>query len=182
MHLAEGWRLAASARFHWFLLDLVLISLLLSLAFWELRCEVPSVVGVLGYLLLVVPLVGYRLLIRTTHSHRLAENALRDSDERYRSLVDHSPDAIVVHCHGVIEFVNGAALKVMRATGPKDLIGRAVLETVHPDFRGTVGERIPVAAAGKVAPFQEMTLLRLDGSSVDVELVSMPLHTRRGGV
>ncbi len=97
MRLAATWRLAASPRLIWFLLDLALISLFLSLAFWELLWGLSSLKSVLWYLVLVVPLVGYCLLLRTTLSHRLAENALRDSDERYKSLVDYSLDAIVVH-------------------------------------------------------------------------------------
>ncbi len=42
------------------------------------------------------------------------EDSLRESNERYRSLVELSPDAIVVHQHGEFMYVNLAAVKLSR--------------------------------------------------------------------
>ena len=71
-----------------------------------------------------------------THSditvRKLAEEALRASEERYRSLVDLSPDAIVVHTDGKVVFLNPAAVRLFHASGPEDLLGRAILDLVHP--------------------------------------------------
>ena len=46
---------------------------------------------------------------------KLSEEALRESKERYRRLVDLSPDAIIVHSDGRIVYINQAALKLLGA-------------------------------------------------------------------
>jgi len=52
-----------------------------------------------------------------------AEQALRESEEHYRSLVELSPDTIVITCQGRIVYVNQAALKLYGVAAPEDLLG-----------------------------------------------------------
>ena len=101
--------------------------------------------------------------------HEQAEQALRESEARYRLLVDHSPDAILVVCDEKIVFVNPATLKLLGANSLKQLIGRSVSEILHPDERAEVARRSREVAAGKQPPTAERRLLRLDGSTVEVE-------------
>ncbi len=65
----------------------------------------------------------------------------------------------------------------MRATHPEELIGRTVLETVHPDSREVAEERLRLTESGQVAPFEEIKLIRLDGTTAEVEIVAMPLNS-----
>src|SRR5207248_6858497 len=65
-----------------------------------------------------------------------AEEALRDSEERYRRLVDLSPDAILVHRDGEFVFANWAAARLLGAAEPMQLVGLPILRIVHPDDRG----------------------------------------------
>jgi two-component system cell cycle sensor histidine kinase/response regulator CckA len=104
-------------------------------------------------------------------ARRKALAALRQSEERYRSLVDLSPDAIMVHAKGRIIFVNPAAVQLFGATVRSDLVGQPIMDRFHPDYRGTVQERIKaVRSGGNVGP-QEEVILRLDGEAVEVEAV-----------
>ena len=64
-----------------------------------------------------------------------ADQALRESEERYRTLVELSPDPIAVHIDGKLVFVNTAAVQIFAANSPDDLIGRSIMEMVHPDYR-----------------------------------------------
>lgn len=98
------------------------------------------------------------------------EAQLRDSEERYRNLVDIAPDMIFVHQQGRIMFMNPAGLSMLRAPSQESVIGRGVLELAHPDFHGAIRERIRQTASGQKVPTMEQKLVRLDGTSVDVEV------------
>jgi PAS domain S-box-containing protein len=100
---------------------------------------------------------------------------LADSEERYRRLVDESPQAIHVHCEGKFVYVNAAAVKLFGAERPEQLIGKLVTDVIHPDSREIVKERIRQTHEEEVAaPYLEMKFLRLDGTEVDVTVVAIP--------
>jgi PAS domain S-box-containing protein len=101
------------------------------------------------------------------------ERALRESEERYRLLIERSPDAIFVHCADKIVFANPATLLLFGAERPEQVLGRDVLEIMHPDSRAIVQERVRHAAAGEMAPLLEQRLIRLDGSVVEVEAIGI---------
>ena len=106
-----------------------------------------------------------------TESRRAAE-ALRASEDRYQNLVNLSPDAIVVQTDGKYVFANPAAATLFGAGSPQEIVGRDMLELVHPDYRELIAIRAPQAPqplAGGVAETAEIKVLRLDGSPVTVE-------------
>lgn len=101
--------------------------------------------------------------------HERAEKALREGEARYRLLVDHSPDAILVVCDDEVVFLNPAALKLLGADRSDQLIGRRVSKLVHPDEQAEVARRGREVAEGIQPPATERRLIRLDGSTVEVE-------------
>lgn len=101
--------------------------------------------------------------------HERAEQALRESEARYRLLVDHSPDSVLVVCEEKIVFVNPSTLKLLGADRPEDLVGRSPFEIVHPDERAQVALRSKEIVEGNQPPATERRLMRLDGSTVEVE-------------
>jgi PAS domain S-box-containing protein len=106
---------------------------------------------------------------------RELEDSIRKSEERYRQLVEISPDAIAVHCEGKIVFVNPAAVRLLGATSHDELLGKHVIEIVHPDEREMVKQRIAEMLEGRESvPMLEEQFLRMDGSIVDVEVVAAP--------
>ena len=108
-----------------------------------------------------------------------AETALRESEERYRRLVELSPDGIGVYVDGRIVFVNAAGARIFGATSPEQLIGKQAMDLVHPDFRPEVAERMRVMLdEDRQVPLTTETFLRLDGTSVDVEVMAAPLRYR----
>jgi PAS domain S-box-containing protein len=94
------------------------------------------------------------------------------TEERYRSLVELSPDAIVVEAQGQILFVNQAAIKLFGGLSSQDLVGQALLDLIHPDFRDAVRDRLrKIHSCNRVGPLEEQ-VLRLDGEAVPVEGIS----------
>ncbi len=121
---------------------------------------------------------------RDIAERKRAEDALRRSEERYRRLVEVMPDAIVVQCDGKIVFANPATVDLLGAETADQLIGKEAMNFVHPDNREAGRERVrQIVEQGKGASAIEFTLLRLDGTTVDAEIVSLPFsHQGRPAV
>ncbi len=104
-----------------------------------------------------------------------AEEALRESEKRYRDLVEMSPDAVAVHDGKKLLFVNPSAAKIL-GVEPGNVVGMEMTRFVAPDFRPVVAARVKKALKdGKEAPLIEERFLRLDGNVVDVEVATMPV-------
>jgi PAS domain S-box-containing protein len=107
-----------------------------------------------------------------------AQEALIESEGNYRLLAETSPDAILVHSHEKIVYVNPAALRLVGAKNPPALLGRSVYDIVPPAARETKSRRIEIAMGGAATAPLEEEILRLDGSSVEVEAISIPFIYR----
>jgi len=120
----------------------------------------------------VIDRVMYQqLLIR---ERRQMVEANRESEERYRWLVELSPDGIAIHAEGKFVFVNPAGAGFLGATGPEQLIGKPVLDIIHPAYRNMVGERMRMMdRQGSSVPWIEEKFVRLDGREIDVEVAGV---------
>ncbi|MGD0879315.1 MAG: PAS domain S-box protein [Anaerolineales bacterium] len=107
-------------------------------------------------------------------TRKKVEQSLLESEERYRQLLDFSPDAIVVHSKGKFVFLNPAAVHIYGAKNAQELLGKAMLDRVHPDYRNAVKKRDTRLYKGKEAALLEEKFLQLDGTEVDVEVTAKP--------
>ncbi|WP_228282618.1 PAS domain S-box protein [Rubrobacter tropicus] len=104
------------------------------------------------------------------------EMALKESEERYRKLVELSPEPIAVHDGERLLFINRAGAQLFGAASPEDLVGRKVLDFVHPAYRALVSWRVRhTLKTGDRAPLLEEKYLRLDGGVLDLEVVGQPI-------
>ena len=110
---------------------------------------------------------------------KLAEEALKESEERYRVLVEFSPNSICVHRDGKLLYVNPACVRLFGAKNLEELVGRSVLDFIHPDSLPIVRDRIRQVGAGKTAPLIEEKFVTLDGEVRDVEVTSIPIIYER---
>jgi len=114
--------------------------------------------------------------IRDITKSKFAEEELHESEMKYRELVNNSPDAIVIYIDGEIVFVNNECIRLFGASGAQELVGKSVMDFVHPDSRAIVIERMGIAKKEKtVLPLIDEKFIRVDGSELDVEVKSMPI-------
>jgi diguanylate cyclase (GGDEF)-like protein/PAS domain S-box-containing protein len=122
--------------------------------------------------------VGERAVGRVWSFHdisegRRAERALQESEERYRRLVERSPDAIFVFVESRIAFVNSAALALLGCASADEVVGREVYEVVAAEYHEHARERIArIAEGAEQMPRMEQEYVRMDGARVPVEVAS----------
>ncbi|HEX8060943.1 MAG TPA: PAS domain S-box protein, partial [Cyclobacteriaceae bacterium] len=105
------------------------------------------------------------------------EQRHRESDKKYRDLVEHLPLAIAIHAEGKLVYANRHTYEMMGASNADDLLGKNVLDFVHPDYRDVIRERMKLAAQGFEVPPIDEKFIRLDGKVIDVETTAYPfLH------
>ena len=94
----------------------------------------------------------------------------QESEKRYRSLVELSPEAVFVHQDSIIRYINRKGAHILGAADPQELIGRSVREFIHPDYLEQVSTRIQCVYCDHITlPLLEMKHVRLDKTVVDVE-------------
>jgi two-component system NtrC family sensor kinase len=115
--------------------------------------------------------------ILTLHFARLeTERALRRSETNFRMLTEATPEAVVVHHDGLLVYVNPAAARMFAVASPDQLLGRRVLDFVHPDDHAAVRERLGRARTSEgPLPVSEERLLRRDGTIALAEVAAMPV-------
>ncbi len=115
-------------------------------------------------------MVNHRLFVDV----QAQQTALQESEARYRQLIELSPDALVVYRDGIVVFVNSAAVNLLGEAGPESVLGKSVLDFVHPDYRELAIQRSTATLlTGETAPLVEEKLLRPDGSVLDAEVTTV---------
>ncbi len=107
-------------------------------------------------------------------ARKRAEQASRDAEARYRSLIELAPDGVVVHSGGVIEYANPAAARMVRAGLARRLVGMRIEDLIHPDHLERFRERNRYHALGPgTTKFEERKLRCLDGGETVVDAASV---------
>jgi len=104
-----------------------------------------------------------------------AEQALRESEERYRALFNAATNAVVVFLDNHVTMANPALCRLLGADNPAQLIGKSIFEFVDAEFHGAVRQRVKMVLDGETPPSMEARWVRVDGTNVDVEINSSAL-------
>jgi len=114
--------------------------------------------------------IGIMTIMDDITERKQADDNLRESEERYRSLVEMSPEAVFVHIDGKVVYMNQEGANILGAAGPEDMIGMPVIDFIHPDYHHIVKDRIGKIHRTKKQLIRiEQKYVRLDGRVVDVE-------------
>ncbi|HTO94752.1 MAG TPA: PAS domain-containing sensor histidine kinase [Bacteroidota bacterium] len=118
-------------------------------------------------------------VVRDVSERVRLEEARRESEERYRALVDLSPEAIVVHASGMIVYVNEATVRLLMAPSREALIGRSFLDFVPPEYKPDVIRRmaLPEEEVRKEGPLL-VKATRADGQDFYLEAIGSRITYR----
>ncbi len=137
-------------------------------AFWgELSCKrLAKEDGTLRSLLLFITDITAR---------KKVEEALRESEERYRTLVELSPDAIYILIADKFAFANDKGLRLLGVEHLEELHGKPVIEFIHADYHETLERCINVKDkdTGSGCMF-ELIIVNGGGTGIPVEVSSSP--------
>jgi PAS domain S-box-containing protein len=118
-------------------------------------------------------IIGFIGIVTGITERKRMEDELRESEKRYRRLVEQSPYGIAIYQEGKFVYVNPAALIIFGASVRKDLIGKQVLSIVHPDSKEEVISRMKLVSSKITVPSMEEKLIRFDGSPFTAEVIAL---------
>jgi PAS domain S-box-containing protein len=125
-----------------------------SLIFWFLRSE-------------------HMRMLRATEQTNSVQIALNESNLRYRSLIEYSPDAIFVNFNDRVIYVNQACLKLFGAESPGQLLNKSPYELFSAENHQAIQKRIQqLREVSQSVGMLHERIIRLDGTLVDVEVTA----------
>ena len=133
--------------------------------------------GVVKNLLADANVNGIVITSRDITDWKRATVAIRESEERFRAVVETTAIPIFVSVEMKFAYLNPAALELFGATTAGQLLGRPVLTRIHPDYHVSVNQRGTQVERGQkgAAPPHEEVFLRMDGQPVPVEATASPI-------
>lgn len=114
-------------------------------------------------------------VVRDITERKRVAAAFNESEERYRTLVEASPTAILVMQEGRYMFANPAGASLLGYANPANLIGKLALDTIVPEYLPIIHKRLRSLEEGKPNSMIEIAVRRPDGSTVSVETTSIPI-------
>ncbi len=117
--------------------------------------------------------LGYRGATSDITQERSTEQLIRESEERYRTLVELMPEGFLIQCEGRVVFANASARQMFGAGAENDLIGEDSLALVVPEFRAAAMESRSAIQSGRLRTLRlRRRHRRLDGTEFDCEVSS----------
>ncbi|MFH0726753.1 MAG: PAS domain S-box protein [Pseudomonadota bacterium] len=118
---------------------------------------------------------GIPAAITDVRDLKRVQEALKDSEARYKALMDLAPDGILVHDGERILYCNQVAVLLHGAEHANQLIGISPVDMVHSDEKETLRTRVRGVLAGRIAPRLEYRYRRRDGQELAVEASAAPI-------
>lgn len=116
---------------------------------------------------------------RDITEQRKAELALKESEEKFRRVVESAPAGIFIGIDGRFTYLNPAACRLFGTETAGPLEGTPVIDRIHPDCQGILADRLqilnqerqPIAATGE-------KVFRMDGTMIYAEISAVPIVFR----
>ena len=114
--------------------------------------------------------------------HMRAENALRESEVRYRLLAENATDVISRHTPDGMYLYSSPACRALMGYAPEELAGRSIYDVVHPDDAAAVRRTLAEITAGAKGPPSAFRMRHKDGNYLWVEIAGRGVTAADGTV
>ena len=115
-------------------------------------------------------------IVEDIHEHRLAENALRESERKYRELTDSLPATVFeIEMSGRLTFANEASLQQFGASREEVARGINIFDYIVPEDHARVRNAVRERIAGTHTGPSEYTAVRKDGTRFPCAISSAPI-------
>jgi len=126
-------------------------------------------------------LLGTVGFARDITERKLAEESLRESETRFRTLIEESPIGLGFSRDGITINVNAAYLQMFGFDNKSEVVGHSVIDQIAPQCRGDVANRIEQRIQGKqVNSSYETTGLRKNGSQFPLFISAKRIELKDG--
>lgn len=99
------------------------------------------------------------------------EKTVRESEDRYRTLVELSPSGVFVFSEGRTVYANHTGAILLGAKDPKEILDRPMFDFIHPEYHAEVRENVKRLFTGSVSVHSaERIFVKMDGTSVPVQV------------
>ena len=106
-----------------------------------------------------------------------SEEALRESEERFRSLIDNMIEsALIIDWKGKIIFANKSAARLVGLNDPVEGIGKRVFDFLHPDFNQKVSKAIERIKTDPTPLIDEYKIKTLNNEDIWVESLGININ------
>jgi PAS domain S-box-containing protein len=102
------------------------------------------------------------------------------SEERYRYLIEWSPEGIIVLLREGIVYVNPVGIRIFGADSGENLIGRDIIDLIDPKWQEIFRQRFAQATLGAQMNIDKIGIVRQDGSHMSVGLDLAPVYWNKG--
>ncbi|MFA4876902.1 MAG: PAS domain S-box protein [Methanoregula sp.] len=117
-------------------------------------------------------IMEFQMVATDITEQKLAENALRESEERYRMLAEYAFDGILIQdLTGSILYANPSIVRMFGYSRIEDVLGKNTLTFVAPEFQETVIKDLQNVIGGNQGYLQKYAAIKPDGEKIIVESV-----------
>lgn len=132
----------------------------------------------------VFPVTEGALILTRDISQRIKfEQALKESEKKFRTLFELSPDGITVSdIEGTVQYVSPKVLETFGTDSEENIVGRNLLEFIVPDEHDKAKQNIQKVIKGSKSKANRYTLIKHDGSIFYGEINSAVLYNNNNNI
>ncbi|GGG60850.1 sensor domain-containing protein [Paenibacillus radicis (ex Gao et al. 2016)] len=130
-----------------------------SSSFSPLRNEKGEIIGIVG-------------MTKDISVQKKLERSWKESEERYRKLVELSPEGIMVHREGEVLYANLSAMNYSKENNPE---GVSLYSFIPEKDHEMIRQRVQELKEGKVLPYMAIEVTRRDGETIFIDTNSISI-------